>query len=123
MSPRILLDLRDFTRRLPPVRSMKLIILGFLAPPSGQRSWPKAPVRSTELVIRGLLILLTAPGAPKNPQIRQIIFSAMNITNGWWWSYAACSLWRAGYLPDGKPSDHVLQGRVPPAHQLRDGVD
>ena len=60
---------------------------------------------------------------PKNDPSAKIIFFAMNITNGRWWSYAACSLWRAGYLSNGQPADHVLQGSVPPAHQLRDGVD
>ena len=59
----------------------------------------------------------------ENPLLRQIIFFAMNITNGRWWSNAACSLRRAGYLSDGQPADHVLQGGIPSPHELRDGVD
>ena len=85
---------------------------------------------SQNLEKRGVSARALTPGrSPKippnseKPPSAKIIFFAINITNGRWWSYAACSLWRAGYLSNGQPADHVLQGRVPPAHQLRDGVD
>ena len=51
---------------------------------------------------------LLAPGSPRLSrnfsgkvrisQICQIIFFAMNITNGRWWFNAARSLWRSGHL-------------------------
>jgi hypothetical protein len=48
---------------------------------------------------------LPAPGDPEIflgkvgiSQICQIIFFAMNITNGRWWFNAARSLWRSGHL-------------------------
>ena len=59
----------------------------------------------------------------KNLPEPKIIFSGSGINNyGIRWSNAARRLRRAGYLSNGQPADYLLQGSLPPPHELRHGV-